>query len=74
MQTCPGSGPRYFDDANTVKEGAYELMDIKFGIEGEQLDLYLWSKNLFDREYVIFENVAKGIAQDGLSPYHGGIV
>ncbi|WP_239057190.1 TonB-dependent receptor [Desulfovibrio sp. JC010] len=60
-----GIGSRYFDDANTVKEDPYELVNLKVGVEGEHLDVYLWSKNLLDREFVIMENVTAGIAEDG---------
>ncbi len=60
-----GIGSRYFDDANTVKEDPYELVNLKVGVEGEHLDVYLWSKNLLDREYVIMENVSAGLAEDG---------
>jgi iron complex outermembrane receptor protein len=60
-----GIGNRYFDDANTVKDTPYELVNLKLGVEGEHLDCYLWSKNLLDRHYILFENVKKGIAEDG---------
>jgi iron complex outermembrane receptor protein len=60
-----GIGTRYFDDANTVKDDPYELVNLKLGVEGEHLDCYLWAKNLLDRHYVLFENVKKGIAEDG---------
>jgi len=60
-----GYGPRYFDDANTVRQSGYELVNAKIGVEGEHLDCYLWARNLLDREYVIFENVTKGLAEDG---------
>lgn len=60
-----GVGSRYFDDANTVKEDPYELVNLKVGVEGDHLDVYLWSKNLLDREYVMMENVSAGLAEDG---------
>lgn len=60
-----GYGKRYFDDANTVEEKPYGLINAKAGIEGEHLDIYLWSDNLLDRHYVLFENTAKGFAEDG---------
>ncbi len=67
-----GVGSRYFDDGNTVKEAPYELVNLKVGVEGEHLDVYLWSKNLLDREYVIMENTTAGLAEDG-SPRTFGI-
>lgn len=60
-----GFGKRYFDDANTVEEKPYGLVNAKAGIEGDHIDIYLWSKNLLDRHYVLFENTGKGIAEDG---------
>lgn len=67
-----GIGSRYFDDGNTVEEDPYELVNLKLGVEGEHLDVYLWSKNLLDREYVVMENTTAGLAEDG-SPRTFGI-
>ena len=67
-----GVGARYFDDANTVKDSSYELLNLKLGMEGDHLDFYVWANNLLDRHYVLFENVAKGIAEDG-EPLTAGI-
>ncbi|WP_294348619.1 TonB-dependent receptor [Prosthecochloris sp.] len=67
-----GVGTRYFDDANTVKDSSYELLNLKLGMESDHLDFYVWAKNLLDRHYVLFENVAKGIAEDG-EPLTAGI-
>jgi len=60
--SCIGS--RYFDDANTAKEDAYQLVNLKLGLEGGGLDVYAWARNLLDRHYIAFENPAKGIAED----------
>ncbi len=60
-----GTGERYLDDANTVEESAYALVNGKIGVEGERLDVYLWSDNLLDEDYIVFENTSKGIAEDG---------
>lgn len=60
-----GYGKRYFDDANTVEEKPYSLVNAKVGIEGSHMDIYLWSRNLLDRHYVSLENVSKGLAEDG---------
>lgn len=67
-----GVGTRYFDDANTVKDSPYELLNLKLGVESDHLDCYVWAYNLLDRHYVLFENVAKGIAEDG-EPLTAGI-
>ncbi len=58
-------GKRYFDDANTVEEKPYGLINLKMGVEGKHLDIYLWANNLLDHHYVLFENTAKGFAEDG---------
>jgi iron complex outermembrane receptor protein len=60
-----GTGRRYFDDANTVKDPGYELVNLKLGLEGTHWDGYVWANNLFDRHYCIFENVDRGITEDG---------
>jgi iron complex outermembrane receptor protein len=60
-----GVGRRYFDDANTVRDSPYELINLKLGLEGRHWDGYLWADNLFDRQYRIFENVDRGITEDG---------
>ena len=62
-----GYGSRYLDDANTVKENPYALVHAKTGVETEKVDIYLWGRNLLDREYTVFENTAKGLAEDGES-------
>ena len=60
-----GVGRRYFDDANTVKDLPYELVNLKLGLEGLHWDGYVWANNLFDCQYRIFENVNRGITEDG---------
>ncbi len=60
-----GFGSRYFDDANTVKEKPYGLVNAMFGVERQRLGFYIWSKNLLNRHYIDFENTVKGIAKDG---------
>jgi len=60
-----GYGKRYLDDANLVEEDPYALVHAKVGLEAENVDIYLWGRNLLDREYIVFENTAKGIAEDG---------
>jgi iron complex outermembrane receptor protein len=60
-----GTGNRYFDDANTVKATPHALVNLRLGIEGDHLDLYLWARNVFDRHYILFENVKNGVAEDG---------
>ena len=60
-----GVGPQYFDDRNTVKQCAYELVNLRLGFQWKELECSLWSKNLLDRHYVAFENTTAGFAEDG---------
>ncbi len=46
-----GMGPSYWDDANTIKEDAYELVNIRAGLETGDMDLVFWVNNLFDTDY-----------------------
>jgi iron complex outermembrane receptor protein len=50
-------GPFYWNDANTLKQEAYELVNLRTGIESGRWDIALWAKNLFDTGYeaVAFE-------------------
>ena len=50
-----GVGDFYYDFDNEKKESSYEIVNAKLGYEGEYkgygFDLYLWGKNIFDKEY-----------------------
>jgi len=46
-----GYGDMYLDSANKYKRDAYELVNTKLGYEQEDYDIYLYAKNLFDKEY-----------------------
>lgn len=41
----------YFDAANNFSQSAYDLVNLKIGVESEHWDAYLWGKNLLDEEY-----------------------
>jgi|LGOV01.1.fsa_nt_gb iron complex outermembrane receptor protein len=62
-----GIGDMYWDNANTQKEDAHEIVNARLGYEGEYkgfgFDMYLWAKNLFDEEYA-----------DGVFAYLGDLV
>ena len=45
-------GDMYFDLDNTVKQKSYELVDLSFGTTINNIDLKLWSKNIFDKTYI----------------------
>ncbi|MCG8549273.1 MAG: TonB-dependent receptor [Desulfobacterales bacterium] len=46
-----GYGDMYLDTANERKRDAYELVNVKCGYETEDYDIYLYAKNIFDKEY-----------------------
>lgn len=50
-----GVGDFYYDLDNEKKESSYEIVNAKLGYEGKYkgygFDLYLWAKNIFDKEY-----------------------
>ena len=46
-----GYGKTYFDSANRYFQKGYELVNVKLGYEKENYDIYLYAKNLFDKEY-----------------------
>lgn len=46
-----GTGSMYLDKENTYERNAYSLVNFKTGYETQHLDLYLYAKNLFDKEY-----------------------
>lgn len=46
-----GIGAFYWDDANTLKQDAYQLMNMSLGLKSEKVDIILWARNLFDQEY-----------------------
>jgi iron complex outermembrane receptor protein len=46
-----GYGKMYFDKANDYSRDAYEIVNTKIGYEAEDFDIYLYAKNLVDKEY-----------------------
>ncbi|MEM8611738.1 MAG: TonB-dependent receptor [Cyanobacteria bacterium P01_H01_bin.105] len=47
-----GVGTVFFDDANTLKEDPFTIVNARIGYEFEKTGVYLFSNNLFDTEYV----------------------
>jgi iron complex outermembrane receptor protein len=45
------NGPMYWDEANSLKQGAYRLVNLKIGYESVNYQFYFYGKNLFDEEY-----------------------
>jgi iron complex outermembrane receptor protein len=46
-----GVGKSYWNDANTLKQDPYELVNARLGFETDHFEVYLWAKNIFDAEY-----------------------
>ncbi len=46
-----GYSKMYFDKANQLPRDAYQLVNAKIGYEAENWDIYLYGKNIFDKEY-----------------------
>lgn len=52
-----GTGDFFWDNANTLAEPGYCLVNLSLGLESERYDIVLWARNLFDTDYrvVAFE-------------------
>lgn len=50
-----GYGEMFFDKANKYSRDAYEIVNAKIGYEANSFDIYLYAKNLFDKEYNSYE-------------------
>ncbi len=48
-----GYGKMFLDKANQLPRDAYQLVNAKIGYEAENWDIYLYGKNIFDKEYDI---------------------
>ena len=46
-----GYDKMYFDKANKYSRDPYHIVNAKVGYETEQFDVYLYGKNIFDKEY-----------------------
>ena len=49
-----GTDKFYGNYANTAEQEAYETVNVRLGYEREHLDLILWARNLFDKEYLTY--------------------
>jgi iron complex outermembrane recepter protein len=47
-----GFGTTYFDDANTLKQVPYALVNARLGYETEKFGIYFYANNLFDTQYL----------------------
>ena len=46
-----GYGKTYFDNANKYNRDPYNLVNAKIGYEAENYDIYLYGKNIFNKEH-----------------------
>ncbi len=49
-----GSDRFYGNYANTAKQDAYEIVNLRVGYETERYDVVLWGENVFDEEYLTY--------------------
>jgi len=47
-----GLGETFFDDANTLKQDPYAIVNARLGYETEGFGIYLFANNLFSTEYI----------------------
>jgi iron complex outermembrane receptor protein len=65
-----GTGTFYGDPQNNTRQESYEIVNVRLGYDTAHWGVTLWSRNLFDEEYVtaIYDNTAMGLGelvQDG---------
>jgi len=46
-----GVGDMYLNRSNTIKQDSYNLVNLKLGYETDNYDIYLYGKNIFDKEH-----------------------
>ena len=47
-----GTGTTFFDDANTLDQDSFAIVNARLGYEFDSYGIYLFANNLFDEEYV----------------------
>ncbi|ESA33396.1 hypothetical protein N836_21485 [Leptolyngbya sp. Heron Island J] len=47
-----GLGTTFFDDANTLKQEPYAIVNARLGYEFDNTGIYLFGNNIFDQEYI----------------------
>lgn len=48
-----GTGEQYFDAANDLSGDGYQTVNLRLGLQGEEAELSLWCKNVFDAAYAV---------------------
>ncbi|TIH12830.1 TonB-dependent receptor [Marinifilum sp. JC120] len=69
-----GTGEQYFDAANELKGDAYETVNLRLGYTIGDLELSVWSENIFDTAYSVKKvATASGstLAEDGAPMTYG---
>ena len=46
-----GVGKFYWNDANTLKQDPYELVNLRTGLETDNYSITFWAKTVFDKKY-----------------------
>jgi len=59
-----GYGDMYLDNANSLKRDAYNIINAKIGYEKNNYEIYLYGKNIFDKDYT-----SHGFANGNLAVY-----
>jgi iron complex outermembrane receptor protein len=47
-------GDTYYNEANTFKQDAYNLVNTRIGCKKEDFDIYFYINNIFDKEYYTY--------------------
>ncbi len=48
-----GTGEQYYDAANELRGHGYKTVNLKLGYQDDDMEISIWSKNLFDEEYAV---------------------
>jgi iron complex outermembrane receptor protein len=63
-----GVGKQYFDAENTLRQGAYETVNLRLGYARDGWELALWGKNVFDAAYTtkqVKDTAGNRMVEDG---------
>ena|GEM_PF-69160 len=55
-----GLGATFYDEANTVSQDPYAIVNARLGYEAKHYGIYLFANNLFDTEYLTFASPVIG--------------
>ena len=62
-----GSGKQYFNAENTLSDSGYKLVNVSAGYRGENWEVSVWGKNIFDDQYAVkkLTSARQTIVEDG---------